>query len=106
MGHPHGEGHAIIELKAGMGEDGEVIVIGEGGEWVGDHCPHGNVMFISEDSKTVLRCPEGDTTMRVEKEEAEDVFLCPKHSVPLEKVESKGRVHEIKVRTKEKPKEY
>jgi hypothetical protein len=91
---------------ADMGADGEVIVVGEGGEWVGDHSKHGNVMFISEDARISLRCPEGDTTMRVEKEEAEDVFLCPKHSVPLEKVEFKGRVHEIKVRTKEKPKEY
>jgi len=105
MGHPHGEGHAVIELQT-IGEgDGDVIVVGEGGNWVGDH-GKGNVVFISKDDKLSLRCPEGDTTMRVEKTEAEDVFLCPKHSVPLEKVESKERVHEIKVRTKEKPKEY
>ena len=78
--------------------DGDTIV-------VGDHAK-GDMVFISTDDKITLRCPEGDTTMRVEKTEAEDVFLCPKHSVPLEKVKTKGRVHEIKVRTKEKPKEY
>jgi len=44
-----------------------------------------------------LRCPEGDTTMRVKKEEVDEVFLCPKHSLPLEKAPSKGRVHRIKV---------
>jgi hypothetical protein len=64
------------------------------------------MVFIAKDDKVSLRCPEGDTTMRVDKSEAEDVFLCPKHSVPLEQVKSKGRVHEIKVRTKEEPKDY
>jgi hypothetical protein len=108
MGHPHGhhaEGHAVIEMITGGEHGGEVIVVGEGGNWVGDHAK-GDMVFISADDKTSLRCPEGDTTMRVEKSEAEDVFLCPKHSVPLEKVKTKGGFHEIKVRTKEKPKEY
>jgi hypothetical protein len=108
MGDPHGhhgEGHAVIEMITEGGHDGEVIVVGEGGTWTGDHAM-GDMVFIASDDKTSLRCPEGDTTMRVEKAEAEDVFLCPKHSVPLEQVKSKGRVHEIKVRTKEKPKDY
>lgn len=108
MGHPHGhhaEGHAVIEMITEGGHDGDVIVVGEGGNWVGDH-GKGDMVFISADDKISLRCPEGDTTMRVEKTEAEEVFLCPKHSVPLEKVKSKGRVHEIKVRTKEAPKDY
>lgn len=38
--------------------------------------------------EVVLRCPEGDATLHVDKEEAEDTFLCPKHSVPLERVSS------------------
>jgi hypothetical protein len=108
MGHPHGahaEGHAIIEMITEGGPDGEVIVVGEGGNWVGDH-GKGDMVFISADDKISLRCPEGDTTMRVEKTEAEEIFLCPKHSVPLEKVKTKGSVHEIKVRTKETPKDY
>jgi hypothetical protein len=104
-GGPHGDAEAIIELHAGVDAAGEVIVVGEGGSWVGDHA-EGNVVFITRDDKVSLRCPEGDTTMRVEKNEADDVFLCPKHSVPLEKVPSKGAVREIKVRTKEKPHEH
>jgi hypothetical protein len=106
MGHPHahGEGHTVIELQTDGEHDGDFIVVGEGGNWVDDH-GKGNVVFIG-DNKISLRCPEGDTTMRVEKAEVEDVFLCPKHSVPLEKVESKARVHEIKVRKKEEPKDY
>jgi hypothetical protein len=103
-GH-HGEGHAVIEMITEGGPDGEVIVVGEGGTWAGDHAM-GDMVFIAKDDKIALRCPEGDTTMRVDKAEAEDVFLCPKHSLPLEKVKSKGRVHEIKVRTKEAPKDY
>lgn len=105
MGHPHAEGHAVIEMITDGEHGGEVVVIGEGGNWVGDHAM-GNMIFISKDDKVTLRCPEGDTTMRVEKTEADDVFLCPKHSVPLEKAKPNQRVHEIKVRTKEKPKEY
>jgi hypothetical protein len=105
MGGVHGEGHALIELQTGVDPDGNVIVIGEGGNWVGAHAT-GDMVFISGDDKVSLRCPEGDTTMRVDKDEAEEVFLCPKHSVPMEKVQSKGRVHEIKVKKADKPKEY
>ena len=105
MGHPHGEGHAVIEMITDGGQGGDVIVVGEGGNWVGDHAK-GDVVFIAADDKISLRCPEGDTTMRVEKTEGDAVFLCPKHSVPLEKVKTKGSVHEIKVRTKEAPKDY
>jgi len=97
-------GYATIQLETASAGAGEgVVIVGEGDHMLGGHAK-GNVFFISEDSKVSLRCPEGDTTMRVEKEEAEDVFLCPKHSLPLEKVETKGRVHEIKVRTKEESK--
>jgi hypothetical protein len=105
VGGVHGEGHALIEVNAGTGPDGEVIVIGEGGNWVGAHAA-GDMVFISGDDKVSLRCPEGDTTMRVDKDEAEEIFLCPKHSLPMEKVETKGRVHEIKVKKVDEPKEY
>ncbi len=45
--------------------------------------------------RTVLRCPKGDTTMRVESDEASKTWLCPKHSLPLEKVTSAtaGPIH-------------
>ena len=52
--------------------------------------PHGNVMILESGEaafgQTTLRCPEGDSTVRVDAEEADDTFLCPKHSVPMEKV--------------------
>jgi hypothetical protein len=38
----------------------------------------------------MLRCSEGDATIMVEKEEAEDTFLCPKHSTPMEQVKGHG----------------
>lgn len=57
------------------------------GENVFVHGPSDVQVFGLHDSDTVrLRCPEGDATLRVDKEEAEDTFLCPKHSVPLEPV--------------------
>ena len=53
---------------------------------------HANVLRF-DDGKVVLTCPEGDAKIHVEQEEAEDTFLCPKHSVPMEKVEA--AVHKI-----------
>ena len=41
----------------------------------------------------LLRCPEGDARITVEEDEAAQVFLCPKHSVPMERVESPA--HEV-----------
>jgi hypothetical protein len=51
----------------------------------------------TEGGGVMLRCPEGDTTMHVEEEDADQVFLCPMHSVPLEKVEGKHRIHKIMI---------
>jgi len=79
----HGDGHAVIQLKElGGAESGEVRVIRA-------HGP-GAIMILEDGDTVTLRCPEGDTTMRVEKQEAADVFLCPKHSVPLEKAAASG----------------
>ena len=49
-----------------------------------------------DSSKVHLRCPEGDSTIHVDKEEAGDVFLCPKHSVPMEQIKS-PRLMEIMI---------
>ena len=38
----------------------------------------------------MLRCSEGDATIMVKKEEAEETFLCPKHSTPMEQVKGHG----------------
>jgi len=57
---------------------------------------HGFVV-IGADDAVMLRCPEGDTTMRVALDEANETYLCPRHSVPLEKVDTAGKPHRIKV---------
>jgi hypothetical protein len=88
-------------MPHGMG--GKTMVI----ETLGDHgIAADNVMVLSADSsgnmifmgdgKVTLRCPEGDTRMDVEQDEAEEVFLCPKHSQPLEKLEMHRMLHRIK----------
>lgn len=85
----HG-GHGMFHVKtAGPGSE-DVVVIGEHG---GGH----PVMILEESGKTTLRCPEGDTKMHVDPEEADDVFLCPKHSVPLEKQKSHP-IHRIEIK--------
>ena len=62
------------------------------------HGGHGNVMIFRSDEldgKVMLRCPEGDATVAVEQDEAEDVFLCPKHSIPMEKAPAKKLIREF-----------
>lgn len=54
-------------------------------------------MVIGDGDEVVLRCPEGDTSMRVSREEADETFLCPKHSVPLEKFVAEGKPHRVKI---------
>ena len=87
---PHARGEVTVEIAGDDMSSEDVVVIRR----LGLDGP--NVFF--SDSKVSLACPEGDASLRVDKEEAEDVFLCPKHSVPMEKVEMHGphRVIEIK----------
>ncbi len=63
--------------------------------------PHENVMVLRTDElggdQVMLRCPEGDSTVRVDLEEAEDTFLCPKHSLKMEK-SSGPMIHKIRVK--------
>ena len=105
--------HKVIEKKVRMvGGDGEVV-------WHGDH--DGGAVFVHEaggpvafetisdggahmvfvgkghDDKVMLRCPEGDTHMRVDTAEADVRYECPKHGVVLEKDEHKP--HVMKKRT-------
>jgi hypothetical protein len=65
------------------------------------HGGHGNVMIFKTDemigNKVSLRCPEGDATIMVDKEEADDTFLCPKHSVPMEKGAEKMFIKKIRL---------
>jgi hypothetical protein len=85
---PHGHGVVKLEIdRAGVDPDDDVVVVRRLGL-------DGPTVFFS-DGRVALACPEGDTTMRVDKEEAEDVFLCPKHSVPLERVEHGHGIHRV-----------
>ncbi|HXV75868.1 MAG TPA: hypothetical protein VD788_06060 [Candidatus Polarisedimenticolaceae bacterium] len=86
--HQHHAGEpAVIRLETlGIGAgDSEVFVLGEGGSAAGSGLAR--VIVERAGDETVLRCPEGDTTMRVAREEAEAFYLCPKHSRQLERVE-------------------
>jgi hypothetical protein len=68
-------------------EDVRVILDGDV-----DLSAHGDLMRVMlHEVKATLRCPEGDTTMVLSPEDADQVYLCPKHSLPLEKVEHHSR---------------
>ncbi|MBD3869104.1 MAG: hypothetical protein IFK94_13360 [Acidobacteria bacterium] len=89
-----GDAHGNVIIEA-IGDGGDieknvhVIRIGEGGPHIvkmiggmmGHHGSHGD--------HTVLRCEEGDTTMVLDTDEAEEVFFCPKHKTELKKVAQK-----------------
>jgi hypothetical protein len=68
--------------------------------WIGAADAGANVFVLSEPGggfhfaggdRSVLRCPEGDTTMVVERAEADGTFLCPKHSTRLEPLAATDR---------------
>ena len=81
-------GGAEVEIQADVHADG-----------------HGNVMIFKTNEmggdKILLRCPEGDSKVTVDKEEADDTFLCPKHSVPMEKGPEKVLIKKIRVQEKD-----
>jgi hypothetical protein len=97
--HPNGAGsfghHAVVDVYTDDGAMVDVmktiVVDGEG-----ENGPR--VMVFSAGDKVTLRCPEGDATITVDKDEADETFLCPKHSVPLEKTELRGGAKTIKIR--------
>ena len=109
----HGDGHHVIVdhdvvCKAEAGAEAEgcehavwVSRDGDEHEILIDALSGGGapiIRFGGGVGKTVLRCPEGDTTMLVNAEEANDTFLCPKHSQPLELRKSPGKsVRKIRV---------
>lgn len=85
--------HAIIRTMkcgdAGSCQNFEKIIGGG---------PHHKMMFIHADEQgdqVLLGCPEGDSKIHVTQEEAEDTFLCPKHSVPMVKQEMHHFIQKI-----------
>jgi hypothetical protein len=88
---------ADVDIVSGVGGPGAHHVIVRKIECNGDDCenldeagsadlPMKIVRVHSGPSDRVtLRCPKGDTTMRVAPDEADKSYLCPKHSLRLEK---------------------
>jgi len=61
---------------------------------------HGQVVRLHGDER-ILRCPEGDTTMRLDEDDTA-TYSCPRHDVALEPLEVRGGgVHKIVIRTDE-----
>jgi hypothetical protein len=89
--------HAMAHGKAlFIGEgDGNIVRLHTGHEGMNVEVKDGAHVIHIEQSGTVLRCPEGDTTMRVEEEDADETYYCPKHDVALVKAENQF-VHEIR----------
>jgi len=86
----HGAGHAVVQIDA-AGHGGDAVFFSD----------EGNVFVLGESDHVMLRCPEGDTRMTVDKEKADDVYLCPEHSVALEQVKAKPHMtRTIQVKTK------
>ena len=84
------------DIHSGHPRHGEIKIIAD----FDGTGPHRNVMFLADDAglgQVMLRCPEGDSTVHVETEEAEDTFLCPKHSVPMTKVAQPHFIQKIRV---------
>ena len=78
----------LIELLAD-GDDAHFITVeSDGGE--------PTKMLVRAGNKVHLRCPEGDATMVVDKDEADETYLCPKHSVPMERA---TMPHKIRIET-------
>ncbi len=95
----------VFEIEAGDGDGGEAsrIVIRR----LGTDGAKAHKVFVSAEGasaagalarvpapdggKVMLRCTEGDATITVDGKEADDTFLCPKHSTPMERVKQFGR---------------
>ena len=76
--------HWVQELEDGEGGHRKIIRVGIG----------------IEDEGTLLRCPEGDSTLRLEEGEGTDGYYCPKHKVLLEVVKThfgSRKLHEVKI---------
>lgn len=87
-----GSGPGIVRIKH-LGKPGEVesIVTVAGDDASG-------IVSVEDGNSIALRCPEGDTTMRVPEEEGDRAYTCPRHNVPLEKVTARSRVLRMKMR--------
>ena len=88
----HGDGpHWVSE-----GDDDAMVFVTMSGEG-GLHTRH----LLHADA-TTLRCPEGDTTMRLQEGDEDDgPFYCPKHDIKLEKMDLTGHLRQIHLRVED-----
>jgi hypothetical protein len=59
-------------------------------QWVSDDEDaggHQQLFRMLAEPGTLVRCPEGDTTMRLEEDESAEGYYCPRHNVMMETVE-------------------
>jgi hypothetical protein len=79
-----------------IGEDGgafELHLDGDQNTWVSEDGADRHLIRVMGESGTTLRCPEGDTTMRLKTDEQDEgPYYCPKHNIEMEPV----RKHAIK----------
>ena len=90
----HGESHTWVSRDDG---DVRVFVTRDGD---GDGRSHVRRILLRADT-TMLRCPEGDTTMHLQEGEDEGPFYCPKHDIKLEKVDPRKHSRRIHVHADE-----
>ena len=85
---------AFVTVAAGDAESmKQMIFVGDGGE--------GPALMVRAEGKVALQCPEGDTTMLVDEENADRVYYCPEHNVPLERKAARSGVRTIRIETRE-----
>lgn len=68
--------------------DAKIVKVLAHGDGPGDGTLAKIMMFHADDvagDQVLMVCPEGDSTLHVAKDEADDTYLCPKHNVPMEK---------------------
>jgi hypothetical protein len=83
----------VMVIATGAGHPGELTMLDVGDDAAGGamvwHTEGGEVIKIDDDA-VFLRCPQGDTTMQLAKDDAKGTFYCPKHNVVLEEQKGKG----------------
>ena len=85
----HG-GEASATAQVMVGHLADTMVLEGDGE--------GRIMVITAGDQVTLRCPEGDTTMAVARDEADETYLCPKHSLVMEKAAAGSGARTIQIR--------
>jgi hypothetical protein len=82
----------VMALGAGGGEPGVVDLASGELAW---HALGGDVLSLEGDGGKLLRCPEGDTTMHLGKDEASAGYRCPRHGVELVEVQGERRIRRV-----------